>query len=481
MIKKIINKIYINKYYILFAFIIGIFIINYNYRGGDDLIYRKKILEMGIRNFVITEYLKWSGRLSMIIIPALVIKYDIVVWKILNIVVSFLFLKGFSYYYKAVVTNEEKSKIDKIILISFFFIYPYTVTSSVVWMSGSYQYLWAFTSFIYAMFPFYKLIFISNKVNFSKLRWCLFYFAMFCAAYVEQEFLIISVLGTIAMFCIMKNNKIENKEKKNITFYYIFFIINLIISRLSPGFKNRVATEIRWYPNWENMPFIYRVYEAINLSNRHVIFGSNILFFVLILFLSILIYKKWGKNIKILFFPLIYIILNLFPLDIFSNNLVTWYFDSKNLYADNSQTLFIEKAAKLFLFDISKPFNDIKIKEIEYIPSIISFLLIIFISIILYNIFVDKKKAILIFLIYWAGFFSFYVMAFMPAIYAVGSRAFLVLDCLILFIISQLYIELLKYKINENKYFKIFIFILGIYSFLIILSYSNYLEQAYYL
>ena len=130
---------------------------------------------------------------------------------------------------------------------------------------------------------------------------------------------------------------------------------------------------------------------------------------------------------------------------------------------------------------ISKPFNDIKIKEIEYIPSIISFLLIIFISIILYNIFVDKKKAILIFLIYWAGFFSFYVMAFMPAIYAVGSRAFLVLDCLILFIISQLYIELLKYKINENKYFKIFIFILGIYSFLIILSYSNYLEQAYYL
>ena len=95
MIKKIINKIYLNKYYILFAFIIGIFIINYNYRGGDDLIYRKKILEMGIRNFVITEYLKWSGRLSMIIIPALVIKYDIVVWKILNIVVSFLFLKGF--------------------------------------------------------------------------------------------------------------------------------------------------------------------------------------------------------------------------------------------------------------------------------------------------------------------------------------------------------------------------------------------------
>lgn len=480
MIKKIINKINLNKYYILFAIIIGIFIIQYDYRGGDDLFYKQKVLKMGVLNFTKTEYLNWSGRLSMIIIPAL-IRYNLFVWKILNVVVSFLFIKGFSYYYKATVTNEKKLEIDKIILICFFFIFPYTITSSVVWMSGSYQYLWSFTAFIYAMFPFYKLIFISNKINFSKLRWCLFYFAMFCAAYVEQEFLIISVLGTMAVFFILKNNRIENKEKRNIIFYYIFFIINLIISRLSPGFKNRVITEIRWYPNWENMPFVYKFYEAINLSIRHVLFGSNILLFVLILFLSILIYKKWGKNIKILFFPLIYIILKIIPLDIFSNNLVTWYFDSKNLYADNSQTLFIEKAVKLFLFDISKPFNDIKIQEIEYIPSIISFLLIIFISVIIYNIFDDKKKAILNFLIYWAGFFSFYVMAFMPAIHAIGSRAFLVQDCLMLFLISQLYVELLKYKINENKYFKIFIFVLGVYSFLIILSYSNYLNQAYYL
>ena len=99
----------------------------------------------------------------------------------------------------------------------------------------------------------------------------------------------------------------------------------------------------------------------------------------------------------------------------------------------------------------------------------------------IYNIFSDKKRGLLNFLLYWAGFFSFYVMSFMPAIYAIGSRAFLVLDCIIIFLISQLYIELKNYKINENKYFKIFIFILGIFSFLVILSYNNYLKQAYYL
>ena len=481
--EKILKKLEINKYYVIFAFIIGIFIINYNYRGGDDLIDKQRVLEMGVWNFTKTIYLTWSGRLSMIIIPAL-IRYNLFVWKFLNIIVSFLFIKGFSYYYKSDVKNNEKLEIDKVILICFFFIFPYTVTSSIIWMSGSYQYFWAFTSFIYAMFPFYKLIFISNEINFSKFRWCLFYFAMFCAAYVEQEFLIISVLGTIAMFFIMRNNKVENNEKKKIAFYYIFFIINLIISRLSPGFRNRVSTEIRWYPNWENMSFIYRFYEAINLSNRHIFFGANVLFFVLILFLSILAYKKWRKNIKILFLPLAYILLKLLPLDFFSNNLMGWYLNSENPYAVDKgsiQTLFINKSTNLFLFDISKPFSDIKINKIEYIPSIISFSLIIFVSFMIYNIFSDKKRGLLNFLLYWAGFFSFYVMSFMPAIYAIGSRAFLVLDCIIIFLISQLYIELKNYKINENKYFKIFIFILGIFSFLVILSYNNYLKQAYYL
>ena len=88
----------------------------------------------------------------MTIIAAL-IHYNLFVWKLLNILVSFLFIKSFSLYYKSFVTNNEKIQIDKIIFICFFFIFPYTETSSVVWLSGSYQYLWPVTSFIYAMFP----------------------------------------------------------------------------------------------------------------------------------------------------------------------------------------------------------------------------------------------------------------------------------------------------------------------------------------
>lgn len=484
MFNRLKYKINKNKYYILFAIIIGIFIIKYNYVVGDDLNYKAKVIKMGTWNFIVDEFSHWSGRLSMIIIPALV-RYNLYTWKILNILVAFLYLKGFSYYYKSDLSIEEKLKLDKMTFACFFFIFPYTITSAIVWLSGSYQYLWAVTAFIYAMFPFYKIIFISKELKFSKLKWCLYYFAVFCAAYIEQEFLVMFVLSTIVILLVIKNKEIIKKEKLKIFFYYVFFLINLGISRFSKGFNIRIAKEIRWYPNWTNMPFIYRFYEAVNLTNRHVIWGSNILFLILILFLSILVYKKWGTKMKVLYIPLGYIILKILPLDFFSNNIMTWYFNFENFYtADRKslQTLTIEKSVNYFLYDTTKVIQDIKIPKFEYLPAVISFSIIIFISFIIYNIFNDRKKGILVFLVYWAGFFSVYILSFMPAIYAIGSRAFFLMDSLILFIISQLYLELkLEYQIDKNKYFKVFLVVILLLSFLIILSYNSYLKQFVYL
>lgn len=470
-----------NILYIIFSIIIGIFIIKYQHSPADDIKNKELVESLGVLKYIKSEYFNWSGRLSMTIIAAL-IHYNLFVWKLLNILVSFLFIKSFSLYYKSFVTNNEKIQIDKIIFICFFFIFPYTVTSSVVWMSGSYQYLWPVTAFTYAMFPFYKIVFISPKLYFSKINWILYYFSMFCAAYVEQEFLVIFVLSTISMFYLTRNKTIEKKEKKKIFYYYYFFLINLIVSRISPGLQNRISTEIKWYPNWENMPFIYRFSEVINLANKHLVWGSNILFLVFILLLTLLVYKKWKNNMKLLFLPLIYILLKIFPLDIFSKNIVLWYFNFENYFNTDKyskQTLFLENIADKFLFDMTKIFDDIQIPKIDYISSIVTFTIIIFLSFILYNVFEDKKKAILCFLIYWAGFCSVYITVFMPAVYAIGSRLFFLMNSFFLFLISQLYLELkVKYNIDQKKYFKIAVLLLSIYSFLIILSYNNYLAQS---
>ncbi len=482
--KKIIKKINDNKYYLLFAVVIGIFIINYNYVPGDDLIYKAKFIELGLFNFIKEEYLNWSGRLSMIIIPAL-IKNNLYVWKLLNTLVAFLFMKGFSYYYKPFLSKEDKNEIDKILLVCFFLIFPYTITSTFVWLSGSYQYLWVITAFIYAMIPFYKILFVDGNVNFSKKRWVLIYFAMFCASYIEQEFLVIFVLGTISIVILLLDKTKLKSEKRKIYIYYIFFLINLVIARLSPGLGKRIFTEIRWYPNWENMPFIYRFYEVINITNRHILFGSNLLFLIFTIFLSILIYKKEKFKNKILFLPTLYFILRVFPFDIISNNVMLWYFKIENIYSPigEKRTLFLSEASNVFLFDTMKVIDNIKSLKIDYLAPVICFFIIIFISFILYMIFDSRKKGILCFLVYWAGFCSIYITAFIPAVHAIGSRVFLLMNSCILFIISQIYLEIKqKYpESDKNRYFKIFIIIVSIYSFLIILNYNYYLKQLLYL
>ena len=91
----------------------------------------------------------------------------------------------------------------------------------------------------------------------------------------------------------------------------------------------------------------------------------------------------------------------------------------------------------------------------------------------------DRKKAILNFIVYWIAFGTVYLLVFSPTIYASGSRIFFIMNCLFIFLISQLYIELINnYNINNNKYFKFGKIILIIYTFSIICSYTVYLTQS---
>ena len=151
---------------------------------------------------------------------------------------------------------------------------------------------------------------------------------------------------------------------------------------------------------------------------------------------------------------------------------------------DNNRVPILNSSKELsfFLFDIGKVVQDIKIAKIEYLPIVIILFVIIFSSFILLIIFEDKNKGRLNFLVYWAGLFSGYIIAFMPVMYGIGTRACFITVTCFLFVISQLYLELkLKYEIDKNLYFKILKIILTILSFVIILSYhTRIIEKNFY-
>ena len=110
--------------------------------------------------------------------------------------------------------------------------FPYTITSVFVWMTGSYHYLYPITAMIYSLIPYFYLLFVKKKLEFSKTKWLFLYFSMFIAAYVEQTIFVLLLLQLISLYFILKQKNIELSEKKRIYFYFIFFLINFIISRL---------------------------------------------------------------------------------------------------------------------------------------------------------------------------------------------------------------------------------------------------------
>ena len=93
--------------------------------------------------------------------------------------------------------------------------------------------------------------------------------------------------------------------------------------------------------------------------------------------------------------------------------------------------------------------------------------------------FKDIKRGILNFGIYWTGLGTVYIMCISPTIYASGSRIFLLMNIMFIFIISQLYIELnQEYKIEQSKEFRIGKTIFFCISALILFSYTTYLLQS---
>ena len=110
-VDKIKNYIILNRYCLLFAFILGTFIFKYNYVLGDDTKFLNELFSQGFFKMLIHDYLNWSGRVSSTMIYFIILPH-IKVWKILNIIVAFLFIKGLSNYYKDEVYNLEKIEID---------------------------------------------------------------------------------------------------------------------------------------------------------------------------------------------------------------------------------------------------------------------------------------------------------------------------------------------------------------------------------
>lgn len=460
-IKRRMKEIYDSEYMPFYIFSIAIFLMIFRVSiqpGNDDSWFQLAIAQNGVFKWVYDRYFNWSGRVSIEIVLGF-INYNMIIWKILNSIMGGLLMLCISrFIVPDIESKNTRRNINIFLCCSFFFLYPYTVTSSMVWCTGSFYYLWAGTAMLCALLPFYQSI-LERKTVYKITNW-LYFIASWYASYMEQEMAILLCFGAITLL-VLKLQK--RKIPRILMTQYIFIIFNSTISILAPGTSLRSLQEQHWYPNFQNTSRFERIFEAINWTNKHLLISSNVIFLIFTFLILMICWKKYRKTSRsvIMFsaIPFIFVLLRIIPFNAITSRVFNYQNGlTENLYqADGTKeiTLNIEGVLDRLFYDPMLAFNNGYVRFTELLPSIACFTITLFVGVLLLVCFKDKRLKFITFILYYASLASGYIIGLSPTIYASGNRIFFVGDILILIILGLLLREFIQdneviYNNNAN-------------------------------
>ncbi len=424
----------------LFLIIISCMVIPAHMVVSDDTVFHEQLNSTPLFQWLENRYYTWSGRMSIELVLGM-INYNMPLWKLLNIIVAGIFFYGVCRY----VTDEGGYKVQgecqMFMACLFFCIYPTVLVSSIVWVTGSFYYLWATTAFIYALYPFYRAVCSKETLKINIMT----FVAAAYACYMEQQLAILLCFGGFTILYLLLT---KCKIKKSLVLYYLFCIINIGVYFSAPGTAIRSSVELKWYPGYENFSFLEKLYQGMNWTMGHFIESSNVLFLVFTGLICFLIYKKYRKFPVIYSMagiPFLYMILDVIPFNGFFYRILNYQNATSPSFPQMSEVMGpgvdIEGTLKRIFFDVNRANIDVfEGGMLNLIPNIISFVVFVLAGIILIYCFNDIRKGIFAVVIYFAALVSGTIMGFSPTIFASRTRAFFV-PCVLIWLLSGLVFE----------------------------------------
>lgn len=423
--KKARHKNSLKSYYLPF---IILFIITFSIscRGilhpGDDLIYRDAFrIYGGVRGWVESYTEIWSGRIIPHFLLIVLINKNLILWKVANSVIFVILALGIfnmAINTEAKISDNKKSIIATIICGMIFFIPIPVMSSGAIWITGSFNYLWAIAFGIIALIPFKRLI-TGEKV--SKIMISYSAISAIYASYAEQSVAVmLAFSGITLVYCIFA------KVKCKIYHYFMFILIgiNAFISLSAPGNKVRATAEtLRFYSDFDMLSFIDKLFLGVNVTFSHIFKASNLLMLILSILILLLVSKKTEDKITITMATIPFIYTSL-------------------------KFLSIEK-----LFNFGRT-NEVYIGGIVQYASVFSAIVVCLICLYMFFVIFDKFQNSIISGMFFSGALcSAVVMGISPTVYASGSRVFFITDILIILCIVNLfsfYMEKYYKKSNSN-------------------------------
>lgn len=415
------QKIKKNKIPIFFMMILCAIVISQSIfvSGSDDEYFRNVIKNNN------TEILFMNNRILINMIIALIESGGIYLWRTCNIIICGIL---FEYILKIInlFSGCEQSGCINFGICCLFFLIPINVlSSSVFWVTGSFNYLWGGVAGLLFLFPFLKLLYGEKS---TKIEFVMAFIGGCYGGNLEQVSAIqvcFSVL--ILIYCLLKKRKIEKK-------YWILFgfsVILLCILLILPFNKERnVGAISQYYPDWYMLSFIDKIYQGMTNVCVHILDKAAILwtFFTVVMWIAICKSENLTIIKYIAAFPCVYFVINILcKCNIFGGDTINLIYNIQ-IY---------------------------KYQDITSIYQLIPVMMVctaIFLEAILLWFLFRKNIEIFIgeFLLYGAGIVSAFVVAFSPTIFVSGNRIFFLMDLFLTIIIGIIIKNMIKNNIEKN-------------------------------
>jgi hypothetical protein len=435
------------KKYSPFILFVGVILILHSIMGfnGDDIRYAKVLTNQTLIDYVNYRYYNWSSRVIIDGLIAVLTRYDMIIWKILDIIVYTL-----GVYYIIKLVNKNYSKKIAYIGVLLFLMYPFYEMASAGWISTTLNYSWCFA---FGIISFLPLIYENQGEKVKGYIYVISFLALIFAANQEQTAALIFGFNLLYLINSLVNKRSINRFNVLAT---VVTAISLVFILTCPGNSVRFAYEVTsWYPQFANFTIVEKSYLGLVTTFGNLI-EQKIIFPIFYIILSVCVLanskNKWLKYFCYfnIFLILLITIFNTFidisvlgtslkSLGNVSNAIQEYPFMAIPKMFNNivNAVPFITETLKLFTYEgVPK----LGINSIGIV--IISLYLLISSCIMLVKAFPKDLFPLFIFL---GGFASRFIVGFSPVIFPSGARVtiflYVALITITLMLIKKLYDE----------------------------------------
>lgn len=386
---------------------------------GDEPSYQSALQLQTLSEYIKYYFETWSNRILIDVTAVMVLSKPMIVFKMLNIAVFFLFSLGL----KKLLLKKQTDKIEEVFLLSLLFIIPYSCFLDAGFSVTCIYYLWPVTAGVWSIY----IVLEKNRTWIFKVIGVLL---LIFSCNMEQTALLMN--ASLFLICCFH---IKNKEKTRYSWIMFLLALSCILFMMNgEGGNHRVWVEVgNKFPEYIGLTALQKFDMGFSTTMKHLVMEGDPLWliFTTLLFLSLAGDARFS-----------YYVLGAIPLGVSL---------SFGLFKENIVAVF---PPLRYMLDSIGEYGVIDLGNYDLRNRWITLFLFLFVLatviVDLYLLENNLMSALVLIFVFGIGFLSRLIMGFSPTIYASGNRTYYPLWIVLIVLIFYLFKKMDKKVKNKT-------------------------------